>query len=126
MRRRLLALLSVGAMVAAPAAGVAPASGAAAAKVSYRHLDPGGPARFSEKVPVNLVFVGFERDQARTQRVLAGLPRSYRPVVRSRLDYGVTARLGISYGYDYNLTYASSGYENRFFSTSPSWPSRPP
>jgi hypothetical protein len=28
-----------------------------------------------------------------------------------------TERVGISYGYDYNLTYASSGYENRFFST---------
>jgi hypothetical protein len=61
MRRRLLAVLSVGAMVAALAAGVAPASGAAGSKGSYRHLDPGGPARFSEKVPVNLVFVGYER-----------------------------------------------------------------
>jgi hypothetical protein len=28
-----------------------------------------------------------------------------------------TERVGISYGYDYNLTYASSGYENRFIST---------
>ena len=60
MRRRLLAVLSVGAMVAALAAGVAPAGGAAA-KASYRHLDPGGPARLREKVPVNLVFVGYER-----------------------------------------------------------------
>jgi hypothetical protein len=63
MRRRLLVVLSVGAMVAALAAGVAPASGAAASKASYRNLDPGGPARFSEKVPVNLVFVGYERDR---------------------------------------------------------------
>ena len=82
MRRRLLAVLSVGAMVAALAAGVAPASGAAGSKASYRHLDPGGPARFSEKVPVNLVFVGYERDQVRKQRFLAGLPSRYKPVVR--------------------------------------------
>jgi hypothetical protein len=117
MRRRLLVVLSVGAMVAALAAGVAPASGAAGSKASYRHLDPGGPARFSEKVPVNLVFVGYERDQVRRQRFLAGLPSRYKPVNRNRLFYGVTERLGISYSYDYDVTYASSGYERRFFST---------
>ena len=49
MRRRLLAVLSVGAMVAALAAGVAPASGASAPAPRYRNLDPGGPARLSEK-----------------------------------------------------------------------------
>jgi hypothetical protein len=86
-------------------------------KGSYRHLDPGGPARFREKVPVNLVFVGYERDQVRKQRFLAGLPSRYQPVNRNRLFYGVTERLGISYSYDYDVTYASSGYECRFFST---------
>jgi hypothetical protein len=45
MRRRPLAVLSVGAMVAALAAGVAPASGASASAPRLRHLDPGGPAR---------------------------------------------------------------------------------
>jgi hypothetical protein len=74
MRRRLLAVLSVGAMVAALAAGVAPATGASASAPRLRHLDPGGPARYREKVPVNLVFVGYERDQVRKQRVLAELP----------------------------------------------------
>src|ERR671912_1509195 len=117
MRRRLLAALLVGAMVAALAAGVAPASGASAAAPRYRNLDPGGPARLSEKVPVNLVFVGYEPDQVSKRRFLAGLPSRYKPVVRSRLDYGVTERLGISYSYDYDVTYASSGYERKFFST---------
>jgi hypothetical protein len=114
MRRRLLAVLSVGAMVAALAVGAAPASGA---QPRYRHLDPGGPARYREKVPVNLVFVGYERDQVRRHRFLAGLPGSYQPVVRSRLDYGVTERLGIDYSYDYEVTYANSRYERKFFST---------
>jgi hypothetical protein len=116
MRRRLLAVLSVGAMVAALAAGTAPASGASGSTPRYRDLDPGGPARFSEKVPVNLVFVGYERDQVDKQHFLAGLPRSYRPVVRSRLFYGNTERLGIRYTYDYDVSYASAGYERRFFS----------
>ena len=71
MRRRLFAVLSVGAMVAALAAGVAPASGASRSTPPLRHLDPGGPARYREKVPVNLVFVGYERDQVRKGRFLA-------------------------------------------------------
>jgi hypothetical protein len=107
-------VLAVGAMVAALAAGAAPASGA---PPRYQHLDPGGPARYREKVPVNLVFVGYERDQAREQRVLAGLPRSYRPLSRVPADFGITDRLGITYTYDYDVTYAGSRYERRFFST---------
>jgi hypothetical protein len=117
MRRRLLAVLSVGAMVAALAAGVAPASGASASPPRLRHLDPGGPARYGEKVPVNLVFVGYERDQVSKRRLLAGLPSRNRPVVSNRLFYDVIDRLGITYTYDYDVTYASSGYERRFFST---------
>jgi hypothetical protein len=114
MRRRLLAVLAVGAMVAAMAAGVAPASGAAR---DYQHLDPGGPANYREKVPVNLVFVGYERDQVREQRFLAGLPDRYRPLSRFPADFGITDLLGITYTYDYDVTYASSGYEDRFFRT---------
>ena len=38
-------------------------------------------------------------------------------MVRSRLCYDVTERLGINYTYDYDVTYASSGYERKFFST---------
>ena len=117
MRRRLLAVLSVGAMVAALAAGMAPASGASASAPRLRHLDPGGPARYREKVPVNVVFVGYERDQVQKRHFLAGLPRSYRPLSRVPVDFGITDRLGITYTYDYDVTYAGSGYERRFFST---------
>ena len=85
MRRRLLVVLAVGAMVAAMAAGMSPASGAGASAPHLRNLDPGGPARFRERVPVNLVFVGYGRDQVSKAKVLAGLPASSRPVVRSRL-----------------------------------------
>jgi hypothetical protein len=47
-------------------------------------------------------------------------------VNRNRLFYGVTERLGISYSYDYDVTYASSRYERRFSPPSPGWPSRRP
>jgi hypothetical protein len=54
----------------------------------------------------------------RQQRFLAGLPNRYQPLVRfPQVAYGITDRLGINYGYDYDVTYASSGYERRFFET---------
>jgi hypothetical protein len=119
-------VLSVGAMVAALAAGVAPASGASAKVPRLQHLDPGGPAHFREKVPVNLVFVGYERDQVSKRRVLAGLPRSHRPIDRNRLLYGITRRLGITYTYDYDVTYTGAAYEDRFSPPCPAWPRRRP
>jgi hypothetical protein len=36
-------------------------------------------------------------------------------VVRGRLLYGVTEKLGITYTYDYRVKYADAAYENRFF-----------
>jgi hypothetical protein len=80
------------------------------------HLDPGELADLRERVPVNFVFVGYERDSVDPGEFLSGLPDEYRPVVRSRLPYGITDFLGLRYTYDYNVTYASSSYENAFFS----------
>ncbi len=37
----------------------APASQAAAPR--FQHLDPGGQPRLTEQVPVNVVFVGYDR-----------------------------------------------------------------
>jgi hypothetical protein len=37
-----------------------------------------------EKVPVNFVFVGYERDDVDADKFLAGLPDRYKPIVRSR------------------------------------------
>ncbi|GIE97407.1 hypothetical protein [Paractinoplanes rishiriensis] len=68
-----------------------------------------------EKVPVNVVFVGYEQNQVGRTAFSAELARKYEPVVRSRLLYGVTEKLGITYTYDYRLKYADSAYENRFF-----------
>ncbi len=46
---------------------------------------------------------------------MAGLPRRYEPVVRSRLRYDQVEKLGIRYAYDYRVTFADRGYENAFF-----------
>ncbi|MET8151052.1 hypothetical protein ACIBSW_26780 [Actinoplanes sp. NPDC049668] len=111
MRRRVaLVAALITAMVGASAgpAGAAP-------KSSYAFLHPGGQPRLAEKVPVNVVFVGYEPNQVGKAAYLSGLPRSYEPVVRSRLFYGQTEKLGIRYTYDYRVTYAKQSYEDKFF-----------
>ena len=81
----------------------------------WAHLDPGGQPALVEKVPVNVVLVGYDQDAVAKPDLRRGLPESYQPVVRSRLGYGVTEQLGITYRYDYHLRYTSRRYEDRFF-----------
>jgi len=107
MRNRLSAAVIVAAVVV-----LSYTASAAAAT----HLQPGvRSADLSEQVPVNVVFVGYDREQVDTSAFLAGLPSRYKPVVRSRLWYGAVEELGLDYSYDYPVTFASSAWENEFF-----------
>jgi hypothetical protein len=112
MKRTLKLLIAVATAVVTSVAMV-PAS--QAAKVKFDHLEPGGQPRLAERVPVNVVFLGYEAPQVPRGQYLAGLPARYEPVVRSRLNYGVTEKLGIKYTYDYNVKYSDAKYEDRFF-----------
>ena len=89
----------------------------ASARGSFDHLHPGGFTPLREKVPVNFVFVGYEPDQVKRSKFLAGLPDRYRPQVRSKMFYGLPSDLGIGYSYDYDVTYTNSAFEDRFFGT---------
>ncbi|WP_433825095.1 hypothetical protein ACQP2E_23485 [Actinoplanes sp. CA-015351] len=111
MRRRSPFVIVLVAALVAASAGPAGAH----SKPSLSYLNPGGQARLVEKVPVNVVFVGYEPSQVAKSDFLAELAPSYEPVVRSRLSYGVTEKLGITYKYDYKLNYADKSYENKFF-----------
>ncbi|MFI1996002.1 hypothetical protein [Actinoplanes sp. NPDC020271] len=101
-------------VVALVTASAGPA-GAAVASPRLGHLDPGGQPRLTERVPVNVVFVGYTPAQADKSKFLAGLATKYEPVVRSRLAYGVTEKLGITYTYDYRLNYTGKAYQDTFF-----------
>jgi len=114
LKRSLLSLAA--ALAAVLATGTVTGAGPASAAPSYTHLNPGGAAEYQEKVPVNVVFVGYDRDAVSPYGFSGGLPSRYEPVVRSRLNYGITEKLGIRYGYDYNLSYTDAAYENKFFS----------
>ncbi|MEV0900136.1 hypothetical protein [Actinoplanes sp. NPDC049802] len=102
-------------LVAAIVAASAGPAGASAAAPSFGYLQPGGQPRLVEKVPVNVVFVGYEPAQVAKTGFLAELAGEYEPVVRSRLWYGVTEKLGIKYRYDYRLTYTRKAYEDQLF-----------
>jgi hypothetical protein len=105
-------LACVLALCLSPAASFGQPSG------QYEHLAPGRLADLDERVPVNFVFVGYERDDVTAKRFLAGLPREYKPVVRSRLSYDPSVErslLGINYTYDYKTHYTNESYQARFF-----------
>jgi hypothetical protein len=111
--RRYLVALVVGALalIAMPAAGFGQAD-------RLQNLVPGKRADLNEKVPVNFVFVGYERDDVEAGKFLAGLPSEYKPVVRSRyLDNESVGKslLGLNYTYDYNVKFAPGDYEKKFF-----------
>lgn len=112
MRRRSPFVIALVAALVAASAGPAGAQGK---QPDLTYLSPGGQPTLVEKVPVNVVFVGYEPSQVAKNAFLAELAPTYEPVVRSRLSYGVTEKLGITYKYDYRLNYADRSYEDRFF-----------
>jgi hypothetical protein len=89
----------------------------------YQNLEPGRRADLDERVPVNFVFVGYERDDVDLGGFIEGLPEEYKPVVRSEYlqtrpfqkDSVKKSLLGLNYTYDYNTFFADSGYEDRLF-----------
>ena len=103
-------------LVVALAALVAAVFSSTASATGFSNLQPGVPsADLRERVPVNVVFVGFGPDEVGKSEFRGGLPSESRPIVRSRLWYGVVQELGIDYRFDYSITYTSSSWEKSFF-----------
>jgi hypothetical protein len=97
---------------------LSPAASFGQDSTSLENLRPGERADLDERVPVNFVFVGYDRDDVATEGFLSGLPREYKPVVRSRLPYTESVEeslLGLDYTYDYRTYYANDRYESRVF-----------
>ena len=120
VKRRLLApLIALVALAAGLAVATSPTASADQGRhrpPHFRHLEPGGQPSLREEVPVNVVFLGYDRDDVHPSEFLAGLAETYVPEVQSRRWYGERETLGINLSYDYDLTYAAQRYEDRFFS----------
>ncbi len=119
MSRRLIASLIASITLAAGLSGISQSAASAdrghSRPPSLRHLDPGGQPSLGEKVPVNVVFLGYDRRDVNGGEFLRGLADTYEPEVLSRRWYGGQEKLGISSRYDYDLTFADRRYEDRFF-----------
>ncbi len=115
MRPRPIRALAVATVVLGGllASSTAPASGA---EPQFQHLRPGGPAQLVERLPVNVVLLGYDAPEVDSRALRAALPASSEPVVRSRLSYGVREEVGISFQYDYRVQSTGRTYEDRFFS----------
>jgi hypothetical protein len=112
MRRRSALVVVLAAVLTGASATPA---GAASPSAAHHWLKPGGQPKLVEKVPVTVVFLGYEPSQVSRSAYAAQLAHKYEPVVRGRLPYGVTEKLGITYTYDYKIKYADRAYEDSFF-----------
>jgi hypothetical protein len=88
----------------------------AAAKDQPRGLQPGELVTYEQKIPINVVFIGYSRDSIDEDQLLGELPESYAPVVRYPQFYGLQGRdMGLQFNFDYHVSFASRNLTNRFF-----------
>ena len=88
----------------------------AAAKDQLRGLQPGQTLTFEQRIPINLVFIGYNRNTVNREALRSQLPRMYEPVVRATQFYGLPGRdLGLKFNFDYNITFAENRFTNQFF-----------
>jgi hypothetical protein len=79
-------------------------------------LDPGEFVVFDQTIPVNIVFLGYDEEAIDEDALLDELPAEYEPLVRYPDLYGIEGRpLGLRYDFEYDIKYASSKLERRFF-----------
>lgn len=111
MRTLLLVLLVLGALLTPGLAAAGPPSLAT--------LAPGAALPIDQELTVNVVFVGYAPgggpQQIDTARLLSGLPANASLVSRFPRLLGQPADLGLSFQYDYRLTFAPTLFADAFF-----------
>jgi hypothetical protein len=94
-------------------------------------LSPGETIEITQKLPVNIVFVGFEQGSAQQDINLfsfkSGLASAYQSINRFPSYYGALEYTGNNFEYDYTIRFADKTFEDNFFSylTSIAQPSEP-
>jgi hypothetical protein len=110
MSKRLFSLLSIVLLIV-----LLPAS-PAAAQANPSGLQPGQTVTFEQKIPINIVFLGYNRNAINREALRRELPRMYEPIVRVAPFYGLEGRdLGLNFNFEYNITFAENNFANRFF-----------
>ncbi len=79
-------------------------------------LVPGETVTYRQTVPVNVVFVGFDRPDIDVAALRAELPASYEPIVRYPAFYGLEGRdMGLHFDFDYRTVFTDQAFEDDFF-----------
>jgi hypothetical protein len=113
MKRRLFSVFAILVLVI----GMVPASVFAAPHADDDGgLQAGQAVTFEQKVPVNIVFIGYKQNTINKQAMLDQLPGTYTPIVRYPPFYGLPGRdLGLKFNFDYKVTFTENSFANRFF-----------
>jgi len=110
MKKRLFFLLNI--VLVMSLVVVSPAS----AKDLYKTLKPGEQVTFEQRVPINIVFIGYDSQMVDQQAVLNELPATYNPIVRYPEFYGLSGRdMGLQYNFDYKFRFVGKDLSNKFF-----------
>ena len=110
MKKRLFFLLNI--VLVLSLLAVSPA----AAKDAERGLQPGELVTYQQKVPINIVFIGYPNNTIDRHAMLDVLPETYEPVVRYPQFYGLMGReMGLRFNFDYRVTFAGRDVSDRFF-----------
>jgi len=79
-------------------------------------LVPGETVTYRQTIPVNVVFVGFNRDDIDVAALRDELPASYEPIVRYPPFYGLEGRdMGLRFNFDYRTVFTDQAFEDDFF-----------
>jgi hypothetical protein len=79
-------------------------------------LRPGEVATFEQKVPINIVFIGYDKKDIDKQTIINELPSTYAPIVRYPPFYGIPGRdMGLKFNFDYNFSFKNSDFSKKFF-----------
>jgi hypothetical protein len=79
-------------------------------------LQPGQIVTFQQKIPVNIVFIGYDKQAVDKQNLLGQLPAAYSPVVRYPQFYGLPGRfMGLKYNFDYKVSFTDPKFTDKFF-----------
>ena len=79
-------------------------------------LSAGQHVTYTQRVPINLVFIGYEPGDFDLADLRGELPQGYEPTVRYPLFYGLAGRdMGLRFNFAYNVVWAGQNFENDFF-----------
>lgn len=82
----------------------------------FRGLEPGKFVVHRQRVPIDIVLIGFDQGQINAADILNVLPDTYKPVVRYPQFYGLQGRdTGLDYRFEYSVSRMNRSTEDRFF-----------